>query len=151
MTDTTCDDDSLRTQRTASLAAAARARSEAKIAAAEAAIRTLRKRGEPITFQAVGREAVVSHTFLYGNADLRRRIEHLRRQHRRPAQSPAPPGGGPADENSQTSTLVAALSAELARLRKAHRDEVTALRAALERAHGENLDLRRELQNRAPL
>ena len=150
MTDTTSGDGSLRAQRTASLAAAARARSEAKIAAAEAAIRTLRKRGEPITFQAVGREAVVSHTFLYGNADLRRRIEHLRGQHQRPTQRSAT-AGGPATENPQASTLVAALSAELARLRKSHRDEVTALRAALERAHGENLDLRRELQNRAPL
>ncbi|GEL26522.1 hypothetical protein PSU4_54760 [Pseudonocardia sulfidoxydans NBRC 16205] len=42
--------------------------------------------------------------------------------------------------------MVAALSAELARLRKTHRDELTALRTALERAHGENLDLRRQLQ-----
>jgi hypothetical protein len=151
MTDPTIEDPG-RSRRADVLSAAARARSAAKIAAAEAAIRALRKRGEPVTFQAVGREAAVSHTFLYGNAELRRRIEHLRGQHRRPPQSPPPssPGGEPVDENSQTSTLVAALSAELGRLRKAHHDEVTALRAALERAHGENLDLRRELQNRAP-
>jgi hypothetical protein len=142
MTDMT---DPRRGRRVEILSQAARARSATKIAAAEAAIRALRKRGEPVTFQAVGREAAVSHTFLYDNAELRQRIEHLRRQHRPPARNPAPPD----TEAAQTSTLVAALSAELARLRKSHRDEVTALRAALERAHGENLDLRRELQNHA--
>jgi hypothetical protein len=147
MTDTTTDPG--RTRRTEVLSQAARARSAAKIAAAEAAIRALRKRGEPVTFQAVGREAAVSHTFLYDNAELRQRIEHLRRQHRPPARRPAPSDTEAAEQNTQTSTLVAALSAELARLRTSHRDEVTALRAALERVHGENLDLRRELQNRA--
>ncbi|WP_433503209.1 DUF6262 family protein [Pseudonocardia halophobica] len=137
-----------RARRAAILSAAARARSAAKIAAAEAATRALRKRGEPITFQAVAREAAVSHTFLYSNADLRRRIEHLRSQHRPP--TPGPASTSSAGQNAESSTLVAALSAELARLRENHRDEVTALRAALERAHGENLDLRRQLQRLTP-
>ena len=48
------------------LSAAARAKSDAKTKAAEQGIRALIKRGEPITFQAVQREAGVSHAFLYG-------------------------------------------------------------------------------------
>jgi len=89
----------VRARRTAVLAVAARAKSEAKAAAADQAIRRLVKRGEPVTFQSVQREAGVSHAFLYGNADLRSRIERLRDQ----------------------------------------------ARPKLEQAHGENLELRREL------
>src|SRR6266568_4743392 len=69
-----------RQHRVDTLRQAARRKSEAKTKAAEAAIRTLVKRGEPITFQSVHREAGVSHAFLYGNADLRARIERLRAQ-----------------------------------------------------------------------
>ena len=75
-----------RQRRTDTLRQAARRKSEAKTKAAEAAIRTLVKRGEPVTFQSVQREAGVSHAFLYGNADLRGRIERLRSQSR-----PKPP------------------------------------------------------------
>lgn len=35
-----------------------------------------------MTFQAVQRDAGVSHAFLYSNTRLRARIEHQRRQHR---------------------------------------------------------------------
>lgn len=69
-----------RERRIATLAAAAHAKSQAKTKAAEQAIRALVKRGEPITFQAVQREARVSHAFLYGHPDLRSRIERLRAQ-----------------------------------------------------------------------
>lgn len=68
----------IRARRTATLAAAAKAKSAAKAHAADQAIRRLVRRGEPVTFQAVQREAGVSHAFLYGNPDLRARIEHLR-------------------------------------------------------------------------
>ncbi|MWA07257.1 transposase [Actinomadura sp. LD22] len=121
-------------------AAAAKAKSQAKTKSAEQAIRTLTKHGEPITFQAIQREAGVSHTFLYGRPDLRGRIERLRTQ-TRPIPAPAPP----ADEQS---TLVLALTSQIAQLKKQHRQEVQALRDALERAHGENLDLHRELDRR---
>ena len=84
-----------RTKRTQTLAAAAKAKSRAKSEATEKAIRTLIKRGEPITFQAVQREAGVSHAFLYTHPDLRGRIEQLRAQGR-PVPAPAPP----ADEQS---------------------------------------------------
>lgn len=46
------------------------------------------------------------------------------------------------------STLVLALTSQITRLKKQHREEVQALRDALEQAHGENLDLRRELARR---
>jgi hypothetical protein len=127
----------IRARRTAVLTAAAKAKSEAKAAAADQAIRRLVKRGEPVTFQAVQREAGVSHAFLYGHADLRARIERLRAQAR---PQPAPPGDGNSDN-----TIIHALTSQITHLKKQHRDEAQALRAALEQAHGENLQLRREL------
>lgn len=126
--------------RVAVLTAAARAKSQAKTTAAEQAIRALVKRGEPITFQAVQREAGVSHAFLYNHPDLRARIEHLRARVK-----PDPPTPTPADSES---TLVLTLTAQIDQMRRRHRQEVQALRAALEQAHGENLELRRELARR---
>ena len=130
-----------RARRTAVLAAAAKAKSQAKNDAAEKAIRTLIKRGDPITFQAVQREAGVSHAFLYNHPELRERIEHLR-ANSRPAPVTATPSTG------SESTLVAVLTRQLNDLRARHRSEINDLRAALEQAHGENLELRRELDRR---
>lgn len=129
-----------RTQRIAVLTAAAKAKSQAKTKTAEQAIRTLIKRGEPVTFQAVQREAAVSHAFLYSHPELRGRIEHLRAQARPQHTQPAQTDSG--------DTLVLALTTQINHLKKQHRQEVQALRAALEQAHGENLDLRRELTRR---
>jgi hypothetical protein len=130
----------LRDKRVAVLTAAAREKSQAKTKAAEQAIRALIKRGEPITFQAVQREAGVSHAFLCNNPDLRARVEH-RRARPKPDRSPATP----ADTES---TLVLALTTQIEQMRKRHHQEVHALRAALEQAHCENLELRRELARR---
>lgn len=130
-----------RSQRIAVLTAAAKAKSHAKTHAAERAIRALVKRGEPITFQAVQREAGVSHAFLYAHPELRGRIERLRAQARPVSAAPA----APADEQS---TLVQALTTQLSHLKQQHHAQVHALRAALEQAHGENLELRRELARR---
>jgi Ribonuclease G/E len=127
----------VRARRAAVLTAAAKAKSEAKAAAADQAIRRLVKRGEPVTFQAVQREAGVSHAFLYGNTDLRGRIERLRAQAR---PQPAPPA-----EATSDNTIIQALTSQITHPKKQHRDETQALRAALEQAHGENLQLRREL------
>ncbi|WBO69034.1 DUF6262 family protein [Streptomyces camelliae] len=127
-------------KRTQALTAAAKAKSQAKTQAAEQAIRRLIKRGEAITFQAVQREAGVSHAFLYNHPDLRGRIERLRAQSR-----PIPAPTRPADAEN---TLVLALTSQITRLKQQHRQEVQALRDALEQAHGENLDLRRELDRR---
>jgi hypothetical protein len=46
------------------------------------------------------------------------------------------------------STLVLALTGQITHLKKQHRQETQALHTALEQAHGENLDLRRELTRR---
>ncbi len=127
-----------RQQRIEVLKSAARRKSEEKTRLADVAIARLIKGGEPVTFHAVPREAGVSHAFLYNNTRLRARIEHQRRQ-QRPAPDPTP------TDNAADNNIVAALSAENARLKAKHRAEVTALRQALEQAHGENLELRRQL------
>jgi hypothetical protein len=127
-----------RQQRIDVLKDAARRKSVDKTKAAQAALKRLIKRGEPITFQGVQREAGVSHAFLYNNQQLRAQIEHQRRQ-RRPARHPAPADGD--GENN----IVITLTAQIARMKTQHRTEVKALRDALEQAHGENLELRRQL------
>jgi hypothetical protein len=130
----------IQAKRIAVLTAAAKAKSEAKTRAAEQGIRALVKRGEPVTFQAVQREAGVSHAFLYNHPDLRGRIEHLRARAR--------PNSAPSAAADSESTLVLALTAQINELQKRHRHDVQTLRDALEQAHGENLDLRRELARR---
>ncbi|MFV8315038.1 transposase [Mycobacterium paragordonae] len=128
-----------RERRITALNEAAKAKSHNKTRDAEQAIRRLVKRGEPITFQAVQREAGVSHAFLYNHPELRTRIEHLRGTRRKAS----------ADQPVNTnSTLVITLTRQIAELKKQHRQQLQALRDALERAHGENLDLRRELARR---
>ena len=127
-----------RQQRIDVLKDAARRKSVDKTTAAQAALKRLIKRGEPVTFQAVQRVAGVSHAFLYNNQQLRAQIEHQRRQ-RRPAPNPAR-----TDEDGENN-IVITLTAEIARMKTQHRTEVKALRDALEQAHGENLELRRQL------
>jgi hypothetical protein len=88
---------------------------------------------------AVG-EAGVSHAFLYNHPGLRGRIEHLRARAR--------PDAAPSTAPDSESTLVLALTAQINELRRRHRHDVQNLRDALAQAHGENLDLRRELARR---
>ncbi|WP_369185210.1 DUF6262 family protein [Streptomyces sp. Y1] len=126
-----------RQQRIGRLAEAARLKSEEKVRSAESAIRRPIKRGEAVTFQAVQREASVSHAFLYKNPGLRSKIEYHRSRQRPPKAVP--------ETASTDSNIVLALTAEIARIKKVHREETAALREALEAAHGENLSLRREL------
>lgn len=128
-----------RERRINALTEAAKVKSQNKTRDAEQAIRRLVKRGEPINFQAVQREAGVSHAFLYNHPELRKRIEHLRGS--RP--------NATAEQSADTdNTLVIAMTRQIADLKKQHRQQLQALRGALERAHGENLDLRRELARR---
>jgi hypothetical protein len=129
-----------RQRRIDTLNQAARRKSETKTTAAETAIRTLVKRGQPVTFQAVQREAGVSHSFLYTHPTLRDRIDHLRQQNRT-----EPP---PAPHITSENNIVIALTAEITRLKKQLRDTDKSLRDALAQAHGENLELRRELARR---
>ena len=97
------------------LRAAATRKSEHATERAETALRALIKRGDPITFRGVATEAGCSPDFLYNSRTLRPRIEHLR--HR----------------------------AQLTALKKQHHDELAALNTALTAAHGELLQLRRQL------
>jgi Family of unknown function (DUF6262) len=121
-------------------AAAARKREHATDRA-QAALRALIKRGQPITFRGVAAEAGCSPDFLYNSPTLRPRIEHLRaRQQASPPPRPRAVADGPGSSN-----VVRALSAQLAALKKQHHEEITALNAALSAAHGELLQLRRQL------
>jgi hypothetical protein len=70
-------------------------------------------------------------------------VEQLRAQQQ--TTPPAPPERVDADHPS---SVIRTLTAQLAELRRRHRDEVNTLRQALETAHGENLDLRRRLGDR---
>lgn len=98
------------------------------------------RNGEPITFCGVARTAGCSIDFLYSSPELRRRIEQLRAQLQTKA---APPAEGNAGAN-----VIRALTAQLAELRRRHREEIAELRSALAAAHGENLELRRKLGRR---
>lgn len=122
-------------------AAAARKREHAT-QRAETALRALIKRGDPITFRGVATEAACSPDFLYNSPTLRPRIEHLRAQ-----QQATPPSRArrAAVDGPSTSNVVRALSAQIAVLKKQHHDEIAALNAALSTAHGELLQLRRQL------
>jgi hypothetical protein len=120
------------------LRAAAQRKSQATTKRAEAALRTMIKSSEPITFRGVARTAGCSIDFLYDNPDLRGRIERLRSQQQtRPA--PAAP-----NESGANGSVIRALTAQVTDLRRQHREEITGLRAALAAAHGENLELRRK-------
>jgi hypothetical protein len=121
------------------LRAAAKRKSQATIKRAETTLRTMLKNSEPITFRGVARTAGCSIDFLYGNPELRRRIEYLRAQ-QRTKPSPLPPTDTNADSN-----VIRTLTVQLAELRHRHREEVDELRGALTAAHGENLQLRRKL------
>lgn len=126
-------------ERVARLRAAAAARSAEKTKAAEAAIRRLVKAGKTVNFRTVQQEAGVSHAFLYSKPELRQRIERLRAS-ARPAPAPAPTEPEQAQGN-----LLAAVTQHLRQTRSEYAQDVRGLRDALERAHGENLALRREL------
>jgi hypothetical protein len=125
----------------ANLKAAAAARTAAATARAEAALGKMTRDGDAITFRGLAARAGVSLDFLYRNTALRDRVAYLRaRQQARPPAAPAAtPGPG------QPSSVIAALTAQLADARHRYREENTELRRALEAAHGENLLLRRRL------
>ncbi len=128
----------------ANLKAAAAARTTAAVTRAEAALARMTRSGEPVTFRGVARTAGVSLDFLYRSTALRDRIAHLRDRQRTVPATTTRPATAPGDP-AQVSNVVAALTAQLAEARRRHREETTALRQALEAAHGENLLLRRSL------
>jgi Family of unknown function (DUF6262) len=125
----------------ANLQKATTARTAAATARAEAALTAMIKAGEPVTFRALAARARVSLDFLYRNTAIRTRIErHRSLQPPRPQPVPAA-----LPDQNPSANVVRTLTAQLTELKRRHREETTALRQALEQAHGENLLLRRRL------
>ncbi|MDQ3764529.1 MAG: DUF6262 family protein [Actinomycetota bacterium] len=125
----------------ANLQKATAARTAATTARAKAALTAMIKSGEPVTFRGLAARDGVSLDFLYRNTAIRTRIKRHR------SVQPPRPQPAPAALPSQdpSASVVRTLTAQLTDLRRRHREETTALRQALEQAHGENLLLRRRL------
>ena len=119
---------------------AAARKSAAARTRAEQGLQEMVRQGQPVTFRGLAKTSGVSLDFLYSTADIRRRIEQLRAQQQ--ATAPAATSRGVSDEPS---SVVRTLTAQLAELKRRHRDELHQLREALEVAHSENLQLRRRI------
>lgn len=125
----------------ANLQKATAARTAGAVTRAETALGEMARAGEPVTFRGLAARAGVSLDFLYRNTQIRSRVEHLRTGQQTHPRAGRPDRTGP----DQPSSVIRALTAQLTDLRRRHREETTALRQALEAAHGENLLLRRRL------
>jgi Family of unknown function (DUF6262) len=119
---------------------AAAAKSADAQARAEDGLAQMLRRGDPITFRGLAQTAGVSLDFLYRTAEIRSRVEQLRARRQ---ETPAVPPQAP--DPDQPGSVIRTLTAQLAELKRRHRDEVSALRQALETAHGDNLELRRRI------
>jgi Family of unknown function (DUF6262) len=120
---------------------AAARKSAATQARAEHALREIIRRNEPVTFRGLAQTAGVSPDFLYRCTPIRERVQQLRAQQ----QNTPPPAAATPALDETPSSVVRTLTAQLTELKRRHRDEVNALKQALEAAHGENLELRRRL------
>jgi Family of unknown function (DUF6262) len=132
------------------LRAAAQRKHQAATERAQTALDALITAGEPITFRGLAKRAGVSIDFLY-RSPLRARVEQMRAE-----QQDTPPAHAEPypelDESPSQSNVVRALTAQINELKRRHRSETEQLQAALAAAHGENLELRRQLgrQRRSP-
>jgi len=115
-------------------------KSAAAQARAEQGLREIIRRNEPITFRGLAQTAGVSPDFLYRCTPIRQRVQQLRAQ-----QQNTPPAAATPTRDETPSSVVRTLTAQLTELKRRHRDEINALKQALEAAHGENLELRRRL------
>jgi hypothetical protein len=123
------------------LRSAAQRKHETAIARATTALESLERDGTSVTFRGLAKTAGVSVDFLY-RSPLRARIAKLRAE-----REGAPPAPRPveASDTATQSNVVRALTAQIGELRRHHRAETEHLQAALAAAHGENLELRRQL------
>jgi len=123
------------------LRGAAQRKHDAAVARATAALEILERDGNPVTFRGLAKTAGVSVDFLY-RSPLRGRIERLRAK-----RNSSPPEPRPAElsEPATHSNVVRALTAQITELKQRHRTEAEHLQTALAAAHGENLELRRQL------
>ncbi|MFC7582344.1 DUF6262 family protein [Nonomuraea antimicrobica] len=122
---------------------AAAAKKAAAIQRAEQGLRDVIRRGDRITFRALAQVAGVSLDLLYRHPDLRRRVEQLRDQQRTTA-----PSAQARIDPDEPSSVIRTPASQLTDLKRRHREEITALRQALEASHGENLELRRRVGHR---
>ena len=120
---------------------AAARKSAAAQARAEQGLHEIIRRNQPITFRGLAQTAGVSLDFLYRCTPIRQRVEQLRDQQ----QTIPPPAAATPTQDETSSSVVRTLTAQLTELKQRHRDEISALKQALEAAHGENLELRRRL------
>ncbi|MFJ9822576.1 DUF6262 family protein [Streptomyces sp. NPDC101151] len=112
--------------------AAARQRATATRERAIAALRRMDAAGQPVSFDAVAREAGVSRSWLYAQPDLRAEISRLRERH-----GPAPsPSQVPVQQRASDASLLRRLEAATARNRQLEA-EVRELRDQLARALGQ--------------
>lgn len=123
------------------LRAAAQRKRQAATERAQTALDALIAAGEPVTFRGLAKRAGVSIDFLY-RSPLRARVEQLRAQQQRRPPVHADPE---LNEPPSQSNVVRALTAQITELKQRHRAETEQLQAALAAAHGENLELRRQL------
>jgi uncharacterized protein DUF6262 len=112
--------------------AAARRRAADTRKRAESALRRMDKNGLPITFDAVAKQARVSRSWLYNQADLRAEIERLRA--RRGSASPSRPV--PDRQRASDASLLRRLESAAERIRRLE-TENKQLREALAMALGE--------------
>ena len=123
----------MRSDNTANLRAATRARSKRTRDAALAALRRLDATGAPITFQGLAHEADISRSWLYNQADLRAEIQRLRRRHQPSDPAPMTPDRQRASADSLLRRLQAA-TGRIHRLEQENED----LRDTLARTLGAN-------------
>ena len=124
------------------LRAAAQRKHQAATERAQTALDALINAGESVTFRGLAKRAGVSIDFLY-RSPLRARVEQVRAEQQQP---PARAQPDPAlNEPRSQSNVVRALTAQITELKQRHRAETERLQAALAAAHGENLELRRQL------
>ena len=123
---------------------AAARKSAATQARAEQGLIQMLREGQPITFRGLAQTAGVSLDFLYRHDDIRRRVEHLRAQQQTRSDRP-----DRINDSDHPSSIVRTLTAQLAEIKRRHREEIQEIKRALEAAHGENLELRRRLTHAA--
>ena len=122
---------------TTGLVDAAERRRERALERGRQAIRRLQRAREPVSFQAVAREAGVSRQYLYTAGELRAEIERLRSEHLEGGDTPLPAAQRASDASLRTRNQL--LLDENRRLRA----EIAGLRDELAGAWGELRALRR--------
>lgn len=120
----------MRADNTRHLHAASRRRTEHTRLRAVAALRRLDAAGDPITFEAIAREAGISRSWLYAQHDLRTEIQRLRDRHRPCSPTAVPPDRQRATDASLLRRLQAATD-RIARLEDDNRQLRDTLAAAL--------------------